>query len=57
MIQTSVESLDIDGKYTFVVQQEHMTNYPWFEEHLKSFAETVNIVILDPCNRRSLVVY
>lgn len=47
MIQSSVESLDIDGKYTFVVQQEHMINYPWLEEHLKSFAETVNIVILD----------
>ena len=47
MIQSAVESLDIDGTYTFVVQQEHMTNYPWLEEHLKSFAETVNIVILD----------
>ena len=28
MIQSAVESLDIDGKYTFVVQQEYMTHHP-----------------------------
>ena len=54
MIQSAVESLDIDGTYIFVVQQEHMTNYPWLEEHLKSFAETVNIVILDPVTEGAL---
>ena len=47
MIQSAVESLDIDGTYIFVVQQEHMTNYPWLEKHLRSFADVVNIVTLD----------
>lgn len=47
MIQSSVESLGIDGNYTFVVQEEHMNDYPWLEAHLKSLANTVNIVTLD----------
>jgi len=47
MIQSAVDSLGIAGNYTFVVQQEHLVDYPWLKEHLESFADNVNIVALD----------
>jgi NDP-sugar pyrophosphorylase family protein len=47
MIQKAVESLDIDGRYIFVVQHQHLIDYPWLADHLKSFADNVDIVTLD----------
>lgn len=47
MIQTAVESLDLDGRYIFVVQHQHLLDYPWLADHLKSFADNVDIVTLD----------
>jgi NDP-sugar pyrophosphorylase family protein len=47
MIQKAVETLDIDGRYIFVVQHQHLLDYPWMEAHLKSLADEVDIITLD----------
>ena len=47
MIQSAVESLDIDCNYIFVVQQSHLKDYPWLRKHLYSLAKTSIIVELD----------
>jgi NDP-sugar pyrophosphorylase family protein len=47
MIQKAVETLDIDGRYIFVVQHQHLLDYPWMADHLKSLADEVDIITLD----------
>ena len=47
MIQKAVNSLNIKGRYIFVVQQQHLVDYPWLTDHLKSLADDVNIVTLE----------
>ena len=47
MIHRAVESLDLSGNYIFVVQRQHLIDFPWMADHLKSLADTVDIVALD----------
>lgn len=47
MIKVAVDTLDIPGRYIFVVQRQHLLDYPWMEAHLKSLADEVDIVELD----------
>lgn len=47
MIQKAVDSLDIKGRYIFVVQHQHLLDFPWLADHLKSLAQQVDIVTLD----------
>lgn len=47
MIQKAVDSLDIKGRYIFVVQHQHLLDFPWLADHLKSLAQQVDIVTLE----------
>ena len=48
MIAKAVESLGYQHcTHTFVVQQEHLENYSWLQDHLSNLAQEVNIVALD----------
>lgn len=47
MIQKAVDSLDINGRYIFVVQHQHLLDYTWLADHLKSLADEVEIVTLN----------
>lgn len=46
MIQKVVESLDLDGRYIFLVRQEHITKYN-IDIFLKAIAKNCEIVVVD----------
>jgi len=45
MIQKAVESLDVPGKYIFVVLQEHLDKFPYLESLLLSLVPNSEVII------------
>lgn len=47
MIEWVVENIQLEGRYIFILQKEHLLQYPRIETTLRSLAETVELVIVD----------
>lgn len=47
MIQAAVRSLNIPGKYIFIILKNHLENYPQLESLLLSLAKNVDIIVTE----------
>lgn len=47
MIKRVVDNINLEGKYIFILQKEHLEKYPYFEKELRDLKPDVEIVLTD----------